>query len=82
MKSYSNDIPNISTEEMKKTIRINDETNNLVKTNLATMQQFEEEVREICEQFNKKLTMVAVLAGLTLVCVVGLTVNFALIGNL
>ena len=44
MKSYSDDIPNVSTEEFKRSASVGDETNELVKTNLSEIKNVGDEV--------------------------------------
>ena len=39
MKSYSDDIPNVSTDELKRTAAVGDETNTLVKKNLGAINE-------------------------------------------
>ena len=39
MKSYSDDIPNVSTDELKRSAAIADETNGLVKKNLGAINE-------------------------------------------
>jgi hypothetical protein len=44
MKSYSNDIPNISTEELKRTALTTEEINQLVKDNLTAIEKVEKQM--------------------------------------
>jgi hypothetical protein len=39
MKSYSDNIPNVSTEELQRTAQVTDETNNLVNDNLKEIKR-------------------------------------------
>ncbi len=75
MKSYSNDIPNISTEELKRSVEIGDETNGLIKKNYHELQLVQHNVENIKQQVKtvKTLTvLIATISVLTLSALGGL----------
>lgn len=72
MKSYSNDIPNVSTEEIKRSTKIAEDTNKLVKNNLDAIKDLE-------TTLNKSITDLYVIyrsrfRTLTLLSVINLAV--------
>ena len=71
MKSYSDDIPNISTKDMKKNIEVGAETNELVKANLGAIHDHDFKISEELKTVKGQQSLQLVLLIITLAASLG-----------
>ena len=57
MRSYSDDIPNVSTEEFKRSADVADQTNQLVKNNLAEIEAVAHNLQAVSEEVRTNLSL-------------------------
>lgn len=78
MKSYSDDIPNISTEEIKKSVKLTEDSNNLITNNLEAIRLHDQKAAQAFKCVRRHQWINTGLLILILLGAVGSTVYFHL----
>lgn len=65
MKSYSDDIPNVSTDEIKRSAAVGEETNALVKDNLIAIRAHDDLERKRLEDIDARIKLCFYMSVLT-----------------
>ena len=78
MKSYSNEIPNISTEELQKNIKTTEESNTLIMNNLEAIRLHDQKAAQAFKCVRRHQWINTGLLLLILLGAVGSTVYFHL----
>lgn len=71
MKSYSDDIPNVTKEQQDRTAKETAETNEIAKASLAMMKEFEHELEITKNNVFTKLKVITMLVAITLLTSIG-----------
>lgn len=81
MKSYADDIPNVSTEELKRTASLTEHSNDLLKQYIVKLEEHEGRVNEQLIIIKKVLRWNTIMLAVTTVAAAGFLVFIAMLNT-